>query len=112
MLLASIIGLTLCLNQAAAESEDQFIAGQHYEVLEVPVGTIGPTSLLRLKKSFLTYAYIVTVSILQSKHGNHHKIPKLFFSSSSGFRLAWALMAQVFYAAEGWALGRAPREVV
>ena len=52
MFLASIIGLTLSLNQAAAESEDQFIAGQHYVVLEVPVGTIGPDSPVSVEEVF------------------------------------------------------------
>ena len=52
MLLASIIGLTLCLNQAAAESGDQFIAGRHYEVLEVPVGTIDPDSTVAVEEVF------------------------------------------------------------
>ena len=49
---AIIIGLNLSLPQAAAESEDQFIAGQHYEVLEVPVGTIGPDSSVAVEEVF------------------------------------------------------------
>ena len=49
---ALIIGSTLCLNQAEAEGGDQFIAGRHYEVLEVPFGTMDRDSSVAVEEVF------------------------------------------------------------
>ena len=106
MLLASIIGLTLCLNQAAAESEDQFIAGQHYEVLEVPVGTIGPDSPVAVEEVFsylCIHCYSFDPAVEAWKSSQNSEVS--FSRVPAVFNRAWALMAQVFYAAEGLGVG-------
>ena len=103
---ASILGLTLGLNQAAAEGGDEFIAGQHYEVLEVPVGSISSDLPVEVEEVFSylcihCYSFDPSVEAWQSLQNagvSFSRVPAVF-------NQAWALMAQVFYAAEGLAVG-------
>ena len=106
VLLASIIGLTLCLNQAAAESGDQFIAGRHYEVLEVPVGTIDPDSTVAVEEVFsylCIHCYSFDPAVEAWKSSQNSEIS--FSRVPAVFNQAWALMAKVFYTAEGLGVG-------
>ena len=106
VLFASIIGLTLCLNQAAAESGDQFIAGRHYEVLEVPVGTIDPDSTVAVEEVFsylCIHCYSFDPALEAWKSSQNSEIS--FSRVPAVFNQAWALMAKVFYTAEGLGVG-------
>ena len=106
VLFASIIGLTLCLNQAAAESGDQFIAGRHYEVLEVPVGTIDPDSTVAVEEVFsylCIHCYSFDPAVEAWKSSQNSEIS--FSRVPAVFNQAWALMAKVFYTAEGLGVG-------
>ena len=107
LLFASIIGLTLCLNHAAAESDDRFIAGQHYEVLEVPVGTVDPESPVAVEEVFsylCIHCYSFDPAVEAWKSSQNSEVS--FSRVPAVFNQAWALMAQVFYAAEGLGVGK------
>mgnify|MGYP001997828569 FL=1 len=111
MLFASIIGLTLCLNYAVAESDDQFIAGQHYEVLEVSVGTIDPEAPVAVEEVFsylCIHCYSFDPAVEAWKSSQNSEVS--FSRVPAVFNQAWALMAQVFYAAEGLGVGKGLHE--
>ena len=111
LLFASVIGLTLCLNHAAAESDDRFIAGQHYEVLEVPVGTVDPESPVAVEEVFSylcihCYSFDPAVEAWNSSQNSEVSFSRV----PAVFNRAWALMARVFYAAEGLGVGNGLHE--
>ena len=111
LLFASIIGLTVCLNHAAAESDDRFIAGQHYEVLEVPVGTVDPESPVAVEEVFsylCIHCYSFDPAVEAWKSSQNSEVS--FSRVPAVFNRAWALMAQVFYAAEGLGVGNGLHE--
>ena len=102
----AIIALTLCLNQVAAENDDEFIAGQHYEVLEVSVGSIAPDSPIAVEEVFSylcihCYSFDPSVEAWQSSQNSEVSFSRV----PAVFNRAWALMAQVFYTAEGLGVG-------
>ncbi len=106
MLFATIIGLTLSLPQAAAGSADQFILGQHYEVLEVPVGTIDTDSPVAVEEVFSylcihCYSFDPAVDAWKSSQNSGVSFSRV----PAVFNQAWALMAKVFYTAEGLGVG-------
>ena len=102
----AIIALTLCLNQVAAKNDDEFIAGQHYEVLEVSVGSIAPDSPIAVEEVFSylcihCYSFDPSVEAWQSSQNSEVSFSRV----PAVFNRAWALMAQVFYTAEGLGVG-------